>query len=55
MSTFQLIKNVLKPMEEHTEDAKVAEEAARLSVSVDGETQFLKVNPLTKGQNRCVR
>ena len=35
-------------MEEHTEDAKAAEEAARLSVSFHNEIQFLKVNQLHK-------
>lgn len=32
MSPRQLIAALLKPMEEHTEDARVEEEAARLSV-----------------------
>jgi hypothetical protein len=31
----QLILDLLKPMEEHTEDAKIDEEAARLPVSLD--------------------
>jgi len=33
LSAPQLIASLLKPMEEHTKDAKVEEDAARLPVS----------------------
>jgi hypothetical protein len=49
---LQLIESLLKPMEEHTEDAKIEEDAARIPVniiSVSSQHQFSSVSP---GQNR---
>lgn len=49
---MQLIEALLKPMEEHTEDARVEEEAARLPVRSSTHYSQLTTNTCLLGQNR---
>lgn len=54
MIITQLIDNLLKPMEKHTEEAQVQEETTRLPVSHARNQMPLVAHLLHKGQDSCL-